>query len=222
LSRNVNEFGGFERVGERNGDAIGIDAIRFSVAIETERRHDGDDALAEQSLEKIGVHAFDFAGEEMVHSLDDAEGMGDDRVGAGGAKIVGGKAFENFVRETIGRSERDLQCAGIGDARAIEIGGLELAFIGQRFNLRGSAVDEDDADVERAEDGDIEEKIRKVFAGDNGSVHAEDENFFAELRDVLEDAPEVGQFHFRSFVVVERSISREFLRGFKLKFEPYC
>jgi len=43
-------------------------------------------------------------------------------------------------------------------------------------------VDERDADVQRAEDSDVEQDIGEVFVGDDGAVNADDEDFFAEAR----------------------------------------
>jgi len=59
-------------------------------------------------------------------------------------------------------------------------------------------VDQDHANVQRAQDCDIEEDIGEVLAGYDSPIHAQDERLFTELRDVLKDAPEVGQFHFGS------------------------
>ena len=69
-------------------------------------------------------------------------------------------------------------------------------------NLRRSAVDERDPDVQRAEDGDIEQDVGEVFVGDDRAVEAEDENPFAKTRDVLEDAAQVGRFHLTCFWIV--------------------
>jgi hypothetical protein len=56
-------------------------------------------------------------------------------------------------------------------------------------------MDENDANVERAQDGDVEQDVGKIFARDNFAVDADDENLFAKARNVLQDAPQVGQFH---------------------------
>ena len=82
----------------------------------------------QQGLQQFGVHALDLAGELMVHALDDAHRMRDDGVGAGGAQIVGGEAFENFVREAVRGGERELQRVRVRDARAVEIRRLDIAF----------------------------------------------------------------------------------------------
>ena len=97
--------------------------------------------------------------------------------------------------EPVGGGEGELQCVGIGDASAEQVGGLESLRFAQGFNLSGGAMDDDDADVQRAQDGDVEEEVGKVLVGDNRAVDGEDEHFFAEARDVLEDAPQVGRFH---------------------------
>ena len=107
--------------------AVGIHAIGLAVAVEAERRDDRHDALREQRLEQLGVDALDLAGEQMVHALDDAHGMGDDDVRVGGAEVVGRKTFENFVRQPVGGGQRELERRGVGDAGAVEIGGLDAA-----------------------------------------------------------------------------------------------
>ena len=66
---------------------------------------------------------------------------------------------------------------------------------GQGLDLGGGAVDEHDADVQRAQHGDVHQDVGEVLVGDDGAVHADDERLLAELRDVLQDAPQVSQFH---------------------------
>ena len=72
LRGDENQLGRLQRLGHRDRHAVGIDAIGFAVAVEAQRRHDRDDALVEQRLEQLDVHALDFAGEQMIHALDDA------------------------------------------------------------------------------------------------------------------------------------------------------
>lgn len=55
---------------------------------------------------------------------------------------------------------------------------------------------DDDANVQRAKDGNIEEDIGKVIVGDDRAVEADDENFFTKTRDVLKDAAKISWFHF--------------------------
>ncbi len=38
---------------------------------------------------------------------------------------------------------------------------------------------------------------REIFVGDDGAVDRQDERLFAKLRNVLQDAPQVSQFHDR-------------------------
>jgi hypothetical protein len=122
--------------------------------------------------------------------------MRNDGVGAGGAKIVGGKPFENFVRQPVRGGERKLERGRIGDARAVEIGGRDFLFLSQRLDLRRRAVNQHHADVQRAQHGDVEQDVGEVLVGDDGAVEREDEGLFAEARNVLQDAPQVGWFHF--------------------------
>jgi hypothetical protein len=57
-------------------------------------------------------------------------------------------------------------------------------------------VDENDADVERAKDRNIEKDVGEIFVSDDGAVDAEDERFFAKARNVLQDAPQISWFQF--------------------------
>ena len=54
-------------------------------------------------------------------------------------------------------------------------------------------MDEHDADVQRPEQRHVEQQRREVVVGDDGAVDREDEGLLAELRDVLQDAAQVGQ-----------------------------
>ena len=195
----VNQFDGAEPLRHFQRDAVGIDTIGFAVAVETERRHDRNDALIQQGLQQLDIHTLDLPREKMINALDDAHRVRDDGVGAGGAQVVGGKALEDFMRQPVRARQRQLQRVGVSHSRAFEIGRLDLEFFGQRLDLRRGAVDERDADVQRAEDGDVEQDIGEVFVGDDGAVDADDEDFFAKARDVLEDAAQVSRFHVEVF-----------------------
>ena len=72
-------------------------------------------------LEHLDVHALDFAGEQVVHAVQDAQRMGDDGIGAGGAQVVGGEPLEDFVREAIGGREGEPERRVVGDAGTIEV-----------------------------------------------------------------------------------------------------
>ena len=50
--------------------------------------------------------------------------MRDDGVGAGGAQVVGRKAFENLVRQPVRGGQRELERGRVRDARAVEVGRL--------------------------------------------------------------------------------------------------
>lgn len=191
----VDDLGGFEGLPEGDGDGVGVDAVGMAFAVEAERRNDREDALGEEPLEHVDVDAFDLAGEEVVDASENAEGMGDDGVGGGGADVVGGEAFEDLVGEPVGGGEGKFEGRFVGDSGAVEIGGGGTGFDGQLLDHRGGAVDQDDTDAEGAEDGDVEEDVREVLAHDDGGVDGEDERAFAEPRDVAEDAAEVCGFH---------------------------
>ena len=88
---------------------------------------------------------------------------------------------------------------GIRHAATVEVGRLDVLFVGKRLDLRRRAVDEDDADVERAQHRDVQQDIGEVLVCDDRAVNADDEGPLPELRNVLQDAPQIGWFHLRSF-----------------------
>ena len=71
--------------------------------------------------------------------------------------------------------------------------GFDVLFFGERFDLRRRAVNQHDADVQRAQHRDVQQDVGEVFVGDDGAVNREDEGLLPELRDVLQDAPQVGR-----------------------------
>ena len=96
--------------------------------------------------------------------------MRDDGVGAGGAQIVGGETFQDFVGQAVGRRQRQLQGLGIGDAGAIEVGRLNFCFSGQRLDLRRRAMNEHHPDVQRAQHRDIQQDFGEVLVGDDRAI----------------------------------------------------
>ena len=215
LRGDENQFDGLERVGHGHRHAVGIHPVGLAIAVKPERRDDGNDTLIEQRLEHFHIHALDLAGEQMVHALDDAHGMGDDGVRAGGPQVIGRKPFENFVREPVRGGQRQIERGRVRDPAAAEIGGLDFLLVGQRLDLRGRAVDEHNPDVQRPQHRHVQQQRGEVLVGDNRAVHREDERLFAELRYVLQDAPQVGQFHFGSLWCFNAEISIRFSAGFK-------
>lgn len=93
---------------------------------------------------------------------------------------------------------RDLQRRRVGDASAVSVRDLDALFFRQRADLRRGAVHEHHADVQRPEHGHIQQQRREIFIGHNGAVHREDKSLLAKLRNVLQDAPQVGWFHFNA------------------------
>ena len=112
----------------------------------------------------------------------------------GGAQVVRRKTLENLVGQSVGGSQRQIEGGGIGDAGAVEIRGLDLVVFSERPDLRRRAVDEHDADVQRPEERHVQHQRREVVVCDDGAVNRQDERLLAELRNVLQDAPQIGQF----------------------------
>ena len=104
------------------------------------------------------------------------------------------------MREPVRGVERELERGRVRDAGAVEIGGFDVLFPGQRPDLRGRAMHEHDADAQRAQHRHVQQERGEVLVRDNRAVHREDERLLAELRNVLQDAPQISQFHFDSSV----------------------
>ena len=105
----IYELGCAERLGDFDRHGIGVDAICFAVAIESQRRQDRNDPLAEQRLEHLHIDALDFAGKKMVLTVKNAERMRDQGIARCSAKIVGAETFQNFVSQPVGRGQGEFQ-----------------------------------------------------------------------------------------------------------------
>jgi len=68
--------------------------------------------------------------------------------------------------------------------------------LGQNLDLRRRAVNEHHADIQRTQHRHIQQQRREILVGHDGAVHRQDESLLAELRNVLQDAPQIGEFHF--------------------------
>ena len=99
------------------------------------------------------------------------------------------------MRQPVGGGERELERGGVRDAGAVKIGRADFLFLGQRLDLRRRAMHEHDADVQRAQHRDVQQQRGEILVGDDRAVHGQDERLVAELRNVLQDAPQVGRFH---------------------------
>ena len=127
-----------------------------------------------------------------------AQGMSNDGVGTSGAQIIGRQPLENLVRQPVGGGKSQLERRHIGNAAAVQVGRCDPLLEGQRFDLGGGAVYQHQTDIERAQERDVHQDIAKVLVDHNGAIDADDERLLAELGDVLQNAPQVSQFHVNS------------------------
>ena len=72
---------------------------------------------------------------------------------AAAREIVGRKAAQDLVRDTVGGFNGELQCRGIGHAGAVEVGGLDILLLGERLNLFRRAVHHHHSDVQGTQAG---------------------------------------------------------------------
>ena len=195
FGRDVDQLDRLQLFRDGHGDAVRIHPIRLAVPVESQRRNDRYDTLREQRLKELGIDALDLAREQMVDTLDDAERVGDDHVRGGRAQIVGRQAFENLVSQAVGGRQRQLERRCIGDASAVEIRGVDVLLCRERSDLRRRAVNEHDPDIQRPEQRHVQQQRREVVVRDDAAVDRENERLLPELRNVLQDAPQIGQFH---------------------------
>ena len=137
----------------------------------------------------------DLPREELVHALEDADRMRGDDVRRRRTQVVGGQALENFMGQPVGGGERKVERCRIRHASPVQVRSIDPPLFRERLDLRRGAVHQDDADVQRPEQRHVQQQRREVVVRDDGAVNREDEGLFAELRDVLQDAPQIGQLH---------------------------
>ena len=195
LAGDVNELDGLQRVRQRCRRRVGVHAVGLAVAVEAKRRDNRNDALGQQRLKQPHVDALDLPGKPHVHALDDARRVCDDSVGRRRPEIVGRQPLEDFVREPGGGRQGELERRRVRRAGAIQVTRRNPLLRGEPRDLGASAVDERDADVQRPEHGHIEQDVGEVLVGDDGPVDGEDEGALAVVRDVVQDAAEVGWLH---------------------------
>src|SRR5205814_6983518 len=105
----------------------------------------------------------------------------------------GGQALEDFVGDAVGGGAGQFQGRGVGDAGAVRVGGRLPGGLGELADLPAGPVDEDDADAQAAEDGDVAQQVAEVVVGDDGPVERDHEHLVAEVRHVVQDFAQVGQ-----------------------------
>src|SRR5262245_19293363 len=54
---------------------------------------------------------------------------------------------------------------------------------------------QNDPDTQRPEQGDIQQQRREVLVGDDAAINRQNEDLLAELRNVLQDATQIREFH---------------------------
>jgi hypothetical protein len=191
----VDEFDRAQRLGDLERDRVRVDPKGVAVAVQPQRWDDRHDAVGQQRVQKIHVDALHPAREQVVDALQDPERVRDHGVGARAAQVGRAQPFEDPVGQAVGRGQRELERVGVGDARAFQIRRRRHFFVRERLDLGGGAVHQHGADVQRPKHRDVHQDVAEVVVGDHRPVDRHDERLLAELRDVAQDAPEVGRLH---------------------------
>jgi len=121
----------------------------------------------EKKVEGLGVDGARPGRCGEIHAAEDAGGMGDDGIGVGGAEIDRGEALHYVVEDLGGSLDGELEGGLVGDAGAVGVGNGDAALGGEFLDLGAGAVDEDDLDGKRPEDGDIQEDVGEVIRADD-------------------------------------------------------
>ena len=191
----VNQLGRPQPHGHLAGEVVGVDAVGVPLAVEAKRRDDRDAALRQQTLQVAKVDPLRLAGELVIGAVDDAARVRRHGVGRDAAQAVGGEALEDLVRQPVGRRKRQVQRGGVHRLGAVEVGRLDAALQRHRRDLASSAVHQRHADIQRAQDGEIEQEVREILVADNRAIDADDKNPVPKLRNILENSPEISRLH---------------------------
>ena len=99
------------------------------------------------------------------------------------------------MRQPVGRGERKFERPRIGDARSPRDPTPAPLRAGQRLDLFGGAVNQDDADIQGPQQGDVEQQRRETLVADDARVDRENEGLLAKLGNVLQDAAQISELH---------------------------
>jgi hypothetical protein len=61
--------------------------------------------------------------------------------------------------------------------------------------LETGAVNQNNLDVQRSKDGNIEENVREILRAKNLAIDCDNKDFVPETRDILQNSAKLGQFH---------------------------
>ncbi len=109
LRSNENQLYRLQRDCHRDSDIIGVHPVCLALGAKPDGRNDRNNALAQQGFEERGVHPFHLPGEQMVDAVNDPQRDGDDGIGGRRAEIVGGKAAQDLMHDTVGGVNGELQ-----------------------------------------------------------------------------------------------------------------
>ena len=107
------------------------------------------------------------------------------------------------MREPVGRGQGKLQGRRVRYAGAIKVGRFDVLLLGQGFDLGRGTVHEHHSNIERTQHRHVQQDIREILVSDDRPIDTDHKNFFAELRDVLEDAAKVSKFHINGCLLSE-------------------
>ena len=99
----------------------------------------------------------------MIDAAKDSSGVDDEGVEISGPQIDGRKALHNFICESDGRINADLERRLVGQAYAVGIGDLNAACSSEALNLMAGPVDQDHFHAQRTKHGEVEEDVREVL-----------------------------------------------------------
>jgi len=191
VGREVDDLGGVQRFGDFRGEKVRVYPQGFSIGTKGDGRDQRYDLLGDEFEDEILVDALDFAGEELVHATDDAEGQRAHGIGDHGLQGILREAFEDEVGDARAGANGEIERGCVGDAGAVVVGDGDAAKFREFLDLVANAVDEHDLDAEAAEYGDVDEQVAKIFVGDDGAVDGDNKDLALKTGDVFQDAAQI-------------------------------
>src|SRR5260221_12568587 len=98
-----------------------MDPKRPAFSIESKRGDHRNNLLSDKEFETSSIDFFNFAGELVINPTDDAGWMGDDTIGAAGAKIHLGRTFHDLVGQAVRPINREVYSLRIKITASVRI-----------------------------------------------------------------------------------------------------
>ncbi len=159
----VNELDRPQCLGNFHGHCIRIQTKRIAGTIDPDGRNDGNNVVFEHGLQQDGIHPLNLPGEQVIDSAKDTGRVRNDGIRIGGTQVVCRKSLQNFVSDSVGGRDRDVERVAIGNPRAEQVGRDGLDEFGIASDLMGGSMNEGNPDAQATKERNIEEQRRGSY-----------------------------------------------------------